>query len=201
MRFHPSWCGLDSPLNVIYAEIQELRHKSQSTSEESSGDVEGAAAAIDQSLMTLEEKLEALSTGMKSVGEAMDPLTRDASTPTTARSQSESAALLQKHTALVQEWQAVQEESEVLKEELKEDKWLTVFRTVATQADGMMTSLEKGVRRCQVRQEMYSVLTALLILTMSRNSFCRCAGDKSEDPLIHTAPKLQFHRLATTEGQ
>ncbi|TFY73931.1 hypothetical protein EWM64_g10081, partial [Hericium alpestre] len=41
------------------------------------------------------------------------------------------------------------EESDVLREELKEDKWLTVFRTVTDQADGMMTSLEKAVNRCQ----------------------------------------------------
>jgi Yeast cortical protein KAR9 len=44
----------------------------------------------------------------------------------------------------------VQNESDVLREELKEDKWLTVFRTVTDQADGMMSSLEKAVNRCQV---------------------------------------------------
>jgi len=48
------------------------------------------------------------------------------------------------------EWESVQEESEVLREELKEDKWLTVFRTVTDQADGMMSSLEKAINRCQV---------------------------------------------------
>ncbi|KAJ3751496.1 hypothetical protein DFH05DRAFT_1570442 [Lentinula detonsa] len=53
------------------------------------------------------------------------------------------------HTTLVAEWEAVQDESEVLREELKEDKWLTVFRTVTDQADRMMSSLEKGVNRCQ----------------------------------------------------
>lgn len=61
------------------------------------------------------------------------------------------SALLRKHAALLAEWEAVQDESEVLREELKEDKWLTVFRTVTDQADGMMSSLEKAVNRCQVR--------------------------------------------------
>ncbi|KAJ3710057.1 hypothetical protein DFJ43DRAFT_1135233 [Lentinula guzmanii] len=50
---------------------------------------------------------------------------------------------------LVAEWEAVQDESEVLREELKEDEWLTVFWTVTDQADRMMSSLEKGVNRCQ----------------------------------------------------
>ncbi|KAJ3734979.1 hypothetical protein DFJ43DRAFT_1059886 [Lentinula guzmanii] len=61
----------------------------------------------------------------------------------------ETATILRKHITLVAEWEAVQDESEVLREELKEDKWLTVFRTVTDQADGMMSSLEKGVNRCQ----------------------------------------------------
>ena len=52
---------------------------------------------------------------------------------------------------MLSEWDAVQKDSQVLREELKEDKWLTVFRTVTDQADGMMTSLEKAVNRCQVR--------------------------------------------------
>ena len=62
----------------------------------------------------------------------------------------EDALILRKHGAMLAEWEAVQKESQVLREELKEDKWLTVFRTVTEQADGMMTSLEKAVNRCQV---------------------------------------------------
>ncbi|KAJ3738366.1 hypothetical protein DFH05DRAFT_1608773 [Lentinula detonsa] len=63
----------------------------------------------------------------------------------------ETATILRKHTTLVAEWEAVQDESKVLREELKEDEWLTVFWTVTDQADRMMSSLEKGVNRCQVR--------------------------------------------------
>ncbi|KAF8141521.1 hypothetical protein EV363DRAFT_1391973 [Boletus edulis] len=62
---------------------------------------------------------------------------------------SERAVMLRKHATLVAEWDAVQQETEELQQELKEDKWITVFRTVTEQADGMMASLEKAVNRCQ----------------------------------------------------
>lgn len=63
----------------------------------------------------------------------------------------EEELLLRQHATMLSEWEAVQKESQILREELREDKWLTVFRTVTEQADGMMTSLEKAVNRCQVR--------------------------------------------------
>ena len=128
-------------------EIQELRHKSQS-----SGDITATTGIIDQSLMTLNERLESVEKGIKSINETLDPLLRSAETPTISDSGSmnENAGILRKHATLLSEWEAVQDESDVLREELKEDKWLTVFRTVTDQADGMMSSLEKAVNRCQV---------------------------------------------------
>ncbi|KAL1747811.1 hypothetical protein HDZ31DRAFT_30974 [Schizophyllum fasciatum] len=133
-----------SDIQTRIFEIQELRHKSQS-----SGDSAGTTSVIDQSLMNLDERLEVLAQGMKAVNESVEPLTH--LTPTADRDgeSSELAVLLRKHAALVADWEAVQDESEVLREELKEDKWLTVFRTVTDQADGMMSSLEKAVNRCQ----------------------------------------------------
>lgn len=86
---------------------------------------------------------------MKSIADALEPL--QASSGPTLASNGQNAMILRKHAALVAEWEAVQDESDVLREELKEDKWLTVFRTVTDQADGMMSSLEKAVNRCQVR--------------------------------------------------
>lgn len=99
--------------------------------------------------MNLDEKLDAVSQGMKSVQDALEPLTSRTPKPDVDEDD-ERAILLRKHRALVSDWENVQEETEVLREELKEDKWLTVFRTVSEQADGMMTSLEKAVKRCQV---------------------------------------------------
>jgi hypothetical protein len=102
--------------------------------------------------MGLNERLESAGKGMKSVNEALEPLLQAADTPTFAQNGdlNENALILRKHATLVAEWEAVQNESDVLREELKEDKWLTVFRTVTDQADGMMSSLEKAVNRCQV---------------------------------------------------
>lgn len=136
-----SLCGLNS-------EIQELRHTAQS------GDTSDASRVIDQSLAHLDERLEAVVQGVKSINESLEPLLQAAKTPTLAQSQSgdssEDAAILRKHATMMAEWEAIQKESQVLREELKEDKWLTVFRTVTDQADGMMTSLEKAINRCQV---------------------------------------------------
>ena len=103
--------------------------------------------------MNLNERLESVEKGMKAVNDALEPLMQSRAQIVTASSDglSETAIILRKHTALIADWDAVREESEVLREELKEDKWLTVFRTVTDQADGMMSSLEKAVNRCQVR--------------------------------------------------
>ncbi|KAF7309843.1 GAR domain-containing protein [Mycena indigotica] len=129
-----------SDIQTRIFEIQELRHKSQA-----SGDNAGTTVIIDQSLMSLDERIETVSKGMKLISDSLEPILQ---TPTTPDSDP-NAVILRKHSALVAEWEAVQDESDVLREELKEDKWLTVFRTVTDQADGMMSSLEKAVNRCQ----------------------------------------------------
>ncbi|KAN0130942.1 hypothetical protein V8E53_011320 [Lactarius tabidus] len=135
-----------SDIQTRIFEIQELRHKSQS-----SGDLASATGVIDQALMALDERLESVSRGVKDVNDSLQPLSQSASTPTPDASSEESeiVLLLRKHATFMSEWESVQEESEVLREELKEDKWLTVFRTVTEQADGMMSSLEKAINRCQ----------------------------------------------------
>lgn len=132
---------------MFLTEIQELRHKSQS-----SGDTSNTTSVIDQSLSTFNEKLKSVEKGMKAINESLNPLLQVSSTPTFQHNGDPdgNALILRKHATLQAEWEAVQNESEVLREELKEDKWLTVFRTVTDQADGMMSSLEKAVNRCQV---------------------------------------------------
>lgn len=101
--------------------------------------------------MNLNERLETVNRGMKTVADALEPFSSQ--TPKLLDEmdgEDERSLLLRKHATLVSDWEAVQDESEVLREELKEDKWLTVFRTVSEQADGMMSSLEKAIKRCQV---------------------------------------------------
>ena len=102
--------------------------------------------------MNMNERLESIDQGMKDINESITPFR-----PSEDKSHSDSserAVILRKHAALQAEWDAVQQETDELQQELKEDKWITVFRTVTEQADGMMTSLEKAVNRCQVRREM-----------------------------------------------
>ncbi|KZV68219.1 hypothetical protein PENSPDRAFT_23549 [Peniophora sp. CONT] len=129
-----------SDIQTRIFEIQELRHRSQS------GGGASSSGVLDSSLTALDERLEAVSTGLASIAESIAPLVE--SQPADD-DESERAMLIRKHAAFMADWEAVQEESEVLREELKEDKWLTVFRTVTDQADGMMSSLEKAVNRCQ----------------------------------------------------
>lgn len=111
--------------------------------------------------MSLDERVETVTKGMKAVHESVEPLQP---TPVQNDESRERSLLLRKHATLVAEWESVQDESEVLREELKEDKWLTVFRTVTEQADGMMSSLEKAVNRCQVRLVSCSCDTSLKFL-------------------------------------
>lgn len=137
-----------SDIQTRIFEIQELRHKSQSSSDAASAT--GATNTIDQSLMNLDERLEAVAQGVKSVSDALTPLMSQKQTTYTEEGHSgEGGVILRKHAALMAEWEAVQRESDTLRDELKEDKWLIVFRTVTEQAGGLMTSLEKGVNRCQ----------------------------------------------------
>ncbi|KAG6821423.1 hypothetical protein H0H93_010147 [Arthromyces matolae] len=135
-----------SDIQTRIFEIQELRHKSQSST-----DTTSTTNVIDQSLMNLNEKLDGVEKGMKSINESLDPLLQIAATPTFQHDgePDDNALIIRKHAALQSEWDAIRNESDVLREELKEDKWLTVFRTVTDQADGMMSSLEKAVNRCQ----------------------------------------------------
>lgn len=106
--------------------------------------------------MNLDERLESVSRGMKAVADALGPLLSKTSKQNEENdSEDERSLILRKHAALAAEWESVQSETDVLREELKEDKWLTVFRTVSEQADGMMSSLEKAVKRCQVRRACF----------------------------------------------
>ena len=129
----------------VRAEIQELRHKSQG-----SPDASGANNEIDQLLISLDERLESVSKGVKVVTDTLEPLLSKTPVPSGFGTDGEGAVMIRKHAALMAEWEGAKSESETLRDELKEDKWLIVFRTVTEQAGGLMSSLEKGVTRCQV---------------------------------------------------
>ncbi|EKM81776.1 hypothetical protein AGABI1DRAFT_54760 [Agaricus bisporus var. burnettii JB137-S8] len=158
-------------------EIQELRHKPHS-----SGDSANTSTIIDQSLAAMDEKLDSVANGIKSINDTLDPLLRNSTTPTVSstatKESNERAALLRKHATLLGDWEAVKKESQVLREELKEDKWLTVFRTVTDQADGMMSSLEKAVNRCQDFIFQFYRKGPEHALSMSQTSLASSRSDK-----------------------
>ena len=143
--------------------------------------------------MTLNERLDSAEKGIKNINETLDPLLRSAETPTISENgfTNENAGILRKHATLLSEWETVQDESDVLREELKEDKWLTVFRTVTDQADGMMSSLEKAVNRCQVSTRRLTIISHVL-------NNCRSLYGKStgEAPMISN-PMLLSHLYGT----
>lgn len=146
-------------------EIQELRHKSEAN--QSSGNAPSSASSqghatdtsttnIDQALINLDERLESISSSIESINSVMAPLIASAKTPTTSKTVTETnyaedatGTLLRKHATMLQDWDTVQEDADTLKGELREDKWLAVFRTVGEQAEAMMVSLEKAVTHCQ----------------------------------------------------
>ncbi|KAI6041302.1 hypothetical protein EDC04DRAFT_2985860 [Pisolithus marmoratus] len=132
-----------SDIQTRIFEIQELRHKPQTD-----GGVDAAVTAeIDNALMSMTDRLETIDRGLKTVNESIAPF-RPAGGERLVEA-SELAVVLRKHATLLQEWDTVQQETDELQQELKEDKWITVFRTVTEQADGMMASLEKAVNKCQ----------------------------------------------------
>lgn len=57
-------------------------------------------------------------------------------------------SLRAKYDQLCLEWTTVQQEVDALKKELADDKYLDVFRSISTQAEGMMDSLDKAVALC-----------------------------------------------------
>jgi hypothetical protein len=130
---------------LVCVEIQELRHKSQGSS-----DASGANNEIDQLLASLDERLDSVARGVKAITETLEPILNRTPLPSGLGTSGEAAVITRKHAALVAEWETAKAESETLRDELKEDKWLIVFRTVTEQAGGLMSSLEKGVNRCQV---------------------------------------------------
>ncbi|KAF8515068.1 hypothetical protein JB92DRAFT_2916096 [Gautieria morchelliformis] len=151
-----------SDIQTRIFEIQELRHqpsvkpkaitKNASSPNSSQNVALESTSVIDQALINLDERLEAAARSVEAVEEGLTPLLRSVKTPTQNQSENVGGAdrhILRKHGALLRDWEAVQTEAEVLREELKEDKWLTVFRSVSEQADGMMKSLEKAVTQCQ----------------------------------------------------
>lgn len=62
----------------------------------------------------------------------------------------EYAVIKNRYEEVETDWKEVVAEVEGAKQELKEDRWIDVFRASATQAEEMMLSLEKACAQCLV---------------------------------------------------
>ncbi|KAG8951890.1 hypothetical protein FRC04_005582 [Tulasnella sp. 424] len=142
-------------------EIQELRHRSlepktalpgsPTAGRKSTDSTSSSSSIIDNALGQLDGRLETVKGSIEAITAAVEPLLSVVHTPTPRQSgeYDEESNLLRKYGDLVNEWEAVQAEAKGLRDELREDKWLAVFRTVSEQADGMMASLDKALMMCQ----------------------------------------------------
>ncbi|KAG2184069.1 hypothetical protein INT44_009084 [Umbelopsis vinacea] len=63
--------------------------------------------------------------------------------------------LVKKHLVVQQQWENLRIEIDELKDELKEDRWLSVFRQVANQVDVMIDGLDRVVSHCQQVVSMF----------------------------------------------
>ncbi|GAA6049342.1 hypothetical protein JCM3770_007298 [Rhodotorula araucariae] len=144
-------------LNTLLFEIQELRHATsaapsadpQSTPRPASSgfvlaDAVSPVSEVDAALMRLDAKMDEVRKEYASVEIQVRPLLSSA-----PDERGELHFLQQKWANAVSDWEAVQKDADMLGEELKEDKWLTVARTVAGQASDMMRSLDKVLNQSE----------------------------------------------------
>ncbi|GAA5920273.1 hypothetical protein JCM1841_003013 [Sporobolomyces salmonicolor] len=111
---------------------------------------QGPVSEMDAALMKLEGKLEDVRKEFAEIQSQIRPLLCNAMPPSPDSSAtSEPIFLRQKWEETVVEWEETQKDADILGEELKEDKWLVVFKSVSQQAEEMMRSLEKVLTQSQ----------------------------------------------------
>lgn len=146
----------------MFVEVQELRHRSlepvffssrTNDTRTSTDSGSSSTSVIDNALGQLDVRLDTVAQSVSSVTATLEPFLSNTKTPTDNRAQEdeEELVIVRKYGDLIREWDAIRGDATTLREELKEDKWLAVFRTVSEQAEGMMGSLTKAVTMCQVR--------------------------------------------------
>ncbi|KAG9289127.1 hypothetical protein G9A89_022436 [Geosiphon pyriformis] len=92
-----------------------------------------ALIQLDSRLEPLSARIEYLTSRLSAPSAPSDPI----------------GTLAKKNKLLLNKWDALKQEMESLREELKEDRWLSVFKQVSSQANHMMDSLERVVRQCR----------------------------------------------------
>jgi hypothetical protein len=112
-----------------FTEVQELRHQDLGSNVLSASS-STLSTIIDQALVRLDERLETVAQNISLITSSLEALSDVPLTLETKSRQDNTALIvLRKHGTLLVEWESVQREAEILRDELKEDKWLLVFRT------------------------------------------------------------------------
>ncbi|KPV74480.1 uncharacterized protein RHOBADRAFT_16085, partial [Rhodotorula graminis WP1] len=134
-------------LNTLLFEIQELRHATSAAPSAGPPQSTGSSPAseVDAALMRLDAKMDDVRKDYALVESQVQPLLASHAHD----ERSELGLLRQKWVDAVDEWDTVQKDADALGDELKEDKWLVVFRSVSSQASDMMRSLDKVLVQSQ----------------------------------------------------
>jgi hypothetical protein len=124
-------------LSIMIFQFQEKRHLTAATTtvvevDEQSKKEDGILLEIDNRVGPLFNNVEKVYTRMTSATPPEDS----------------SGLLTRKHLLVQERWECLRVEIDELKIELKEDRWLVVFRQVADQVDEMMNGLDKTVAQC-----------------------------------------------------
>ncbi|SAM01587.1 hypothetical protein [Absidia glauca] len=126
---------IDDLTSTIF-EYQEKRHLGLTTTgnDNTSLKDETLLANIDQRVKPVFQNVENVYTRMNSTMRSLD--------------EHDSGILVRKHRLVQEKWECLRIEIDGLKDELKEDRWLSVFRQVADQVDAMINGLNKTVQEC-----------------------------------------------------
>ncbi|KAI8076640.1 uncharacterized protein B0P05DRAFT_545284 [Gilbertella persicaria] len=132
-------------LSIMIFQFQEKRHIAAVTISPATPPPEANTAVEEQSkkedsiLLEIDNRVGPLFTSVEKVYTRM----------TSPNPPQDNTGLLTRKHLLVQErWECLRVEIDELKMELKEDRWLVVFKQVADQVDEMMNGLDKTVAQC-----------------------------------------------------
>lgn len=135
---------IDDLLTTIF-QVQERRHmyanNDTSTPLPPIADMDNASTTTesDQALVDIDNRIEPLFNQVQRIYTAMTSNNPPADA---------SGVLGRVHHKIQHRWEALRTEVDCLKQELKEERWLNVFRQVADQVDVMIDGLEKTVSQC-----------------------------------------------------
>ncbi|KAI8381155.1 uncharacterized protein BYT42DRAFT_475359, partial [Radiomyces spectabilis] len=149
-KIQSEWSGLQHFLSSIKAELKNSTDKRELTSliENVLLQIDDLATVIfqfqeqrhDDVLLTeIDSKIEPLFNNIEKIYVRM----------TSQPPKDASGMLTRKYHAVQERWDSLQVDIDELKQELKEDRWLAVFRQVADQVNVMIDGLERTVAHCQ----------------------------------------------------